>query len=855
MSGIFVRIVEVIFAFSMLVGFLPLLIIVAALIKLDSPGPILFSQRRLGKGLATFTLHKFRTMVEGASQIGSAVTASGDSRITRLGRVLRHLKLDELPQLFNILIGEMSFVGARPEVPEFVQKHFDAYTLIFSRKPGLVDPATLRFTQEADYLKCANDHEKEYLERILPQKINLSVRYVQRRSVWSDLWLLAVTVPVILFANSGWELKTWQDIKCEFSFLYRLSKRDLIKWSMDIAALLGAGLGAFVIVNPGQANIVPAVLAVWILVQGCALLLMGIPGQFWKFFSFQDVRRLCLAVGLGTLGSLPAALTFFGSLDGVRVFFVDTVLSVVFLCSLRGIRRMQYDRSRRGKGKPILVVGASDQAEPLIRQLGRDGALRLDSLAAFCPDELRGDRSFIHDTPVYSRYHALRESGVLDRIEEIHVIGDPGGCNHSMDLLMEARHRGILIRAVPQVWFSKDWRVAPVAEVNTNGLLNRKPIVTDCRRLIRGYRDKCVLVTGGAGSIGSQIVRAVAEQRPAKIVAIDLSENNLCYLDEELRTLHPEIYFQPEVGDILDAHFLEQVLQREQPDFVFHAAARKHVNFMETRVDEAVRTNVEGTLRLARAVQRAGTGVFVLISTDKAANPQNVMGATKLLAEKLLRTLASEGNTRFAVVRFGNVLGSEGSLLPILRRQIARGGPITITHRDASRFFITIREASELVLQAGTLTHGGEVFVLEMGEPVGILNLARNVAALYGKDLDELGVKYTGLKPGEKLSETLWNAGEVSAPTEVPGIYAATHSQEITVPDLSRLEELCLAATLGNKERSLQGLLDLVPEYMPSMEACQVLGTRNGDLGEEDERMHPVDSVGSQAGHAGGYDS
>jgi FlaA1/EpsC-like NDP-sugar epimerase len=309
---------------------------------------------------------------------------------------------------------------------------------------------------------------------------------------------------------------------------------------------------------------------------------------------------------------------------------------------------------------------------------------------------------------------------------------------------------------------------------------------------------------------------------------------------------HPEVIFHPEVGNILDAYRLEEVMHGEKPDFVFHAAARKHVTFMETAVDDAVRFNVEGTYRVALAARAAGTKTCIFISTDKAVNPLSVMGATKLLAERVLRLSARGGSTRFAVVRFGNVLGSDGSILPILQRQIARGGPVTITHPDVERFFITVREASELVLQAGGMATGGETFILEMGEPIRITELARHVAAVHGIDIDELGVTITGLKPGEKLTEQLWNLDEAPVFSSMPGIVMTRARTDDKLPSLDALNDLFRRAELGDAAGTLNHLVTLVPEYTPSLEAIRASAGRRPRLVQTETSISGAPEAGKQ---------
>ncbi len=803
----------------------PVFALVAISVKLKQSGPILFRQERMGRDMKPFTLYKFRTMVIGAARMGPSVTGPDDARVTAWGRLLRRFKLDELPQLVNVLRGDMSLVGSRPEVSAYARLFPEKFSRILTRRPGLVDPATLHYSNEAAQLAAGEDPEREYLEVILPHKLAVSEAYAERRTLWTDLGFLAATIPII-FLGDVLVLGIWRQIRRELRYVLGLGRFDLLKLALDMIALSAAGVGAWMLTFPGTPEIGLRLLPGWLLVQGASLFILRVPVQFWKFFGFSDLRRLALAVGLGALACAPFTLIALGAAGGVRVLVVDGLLALAALVALRAARRARYEAEIPKHATPILVAGSSDRVEPLIREMLRSRTIGLRPLAVFCPGEVESVRNLCHDVPVFSDYGELSESTCFSRIEEIHVVGDPADLPQGTDLLLAAKHRNLCVRTVPPVWASRDWRARRASDADSHGVLTRQPIVTDLSRLGAVYQGKTVLVTGGAGSIGSQIVRSLAEAGAARIAALDLSENGLCYLAEEIRSTHPEVVFHAEVGNILDARRLEEVMFEEKPDFVFHAAARKHVNFMETAVDEAVRFNVEGTYRVAQAARAAGAKTCILISTDKAVDPTSVMGATKLLAERVLHFTAAEGSTRFASVRFGNVLGSEGSILPILRRQIARGGPVTITHPDVERFFITVREASELVLQAGGMATGGEIFILEMGEPVRIAELARHVAAVYGMDLDELGVTITGLKPGEKLTEQLWNRDEAPVSSSVSGIAMARARADGGLLDADALADLFRHAERGDAAGTLGRLVALLPEYTPSLYAIKAAAER-----------------------------
>lgn len=359
-------------------------------------------------------------------------------------------------------------------------------------------------------------------------------------------------------------------------------------------------------------------------------------------------------------------------------------------------------------------------------------------------------------------------------------------------------------------------RLRRVCEVRPEDLLGRRPVDLACSGLREIPRGP-VLVTGAGGSIGSELCRHIARRQPAALIGVDQSESALYEIDRELQTLHPHVRFYPEIGDIRDARRVEEIFRDYAPRSVYHAAAYKHVPLMEAHLFEAVTNNVFGTRNVARAAAESGVRDFVLISSDKAVRPANVMGATKRLAELVVLSLAGACRTRFVAVRFGNVLGSSGSVVRVFQEQIARGGPVTVTHPEMRRFFMTTPEAAQLVLEAGAMGRQGEIFVLEMGEPVRIVDLARKMIVLSGfKPGRDVEIEFIGIRPGEKLFEELSAYEENTVPTPHPQIRVLAGAA-VPASEFSRgLEALRSAIEARDAVSAIHCLEQLVPDYHPS---------------------------------------
>ncbi len=504
----------------------------------------------------------------------------------------------------------------------------------------------------------------------------------------------------------------------------------------------------------------------------------GLYKGMWRYASLPDLKRIAMAVGLAAL-AVPVLVYMLQLARPVprSVLIMDPVLLLLIMGGSRILYRGWKERRLYNlasmSGRPVLVLGAGDAAVSLIKELTRSTEWRVVGLLDDDPRKmgllLQGQRILGQLTDLE---HWSRELEV-----ETAIVAMPGASHsrrrRAVDLCTAAGVKALTVPAMEDLVGGKV-TISQVRRVELDDLLGRDPVELDMDGL-HGWLDRrVVLVTGAGGSIGSELCRQLARFQPERLVLLDHSEFALYQIQQEFRDRRPDLPVVCAIGDVKSGERVRQVMEAQRPSVVFHAAAYKHVPLMEEEnAWEAVRNNALGTLVLARAAQAAGVEKFVLISTDKAVNPTNVMGATKRLAEMICQALQGTDGTRFVMVRFGNVLGSAGSVIPRFKEQIERGGPVTVTHPEIMRYFMSIPEASQLVLQAGLMGRGGEIFVLDMGEPVKIVHLARDMIRLSGFSESEIRIVFSGLRPGEKLYEELLADDEQTLPTPHPKLRIA----------------------------------------------------------------------------------
>ena len=559
----------------------------------------------------------------------------------------------------------------------------------------------------------------------------------------------------------------------------------------------------------------------------------GMYRGIWRYASVADLQRIALAVGLSTLMIAMVLLMLPHQEPPVprSVLLLDPILLILILGGSRLGYRVWKERRLRNvlgsPGMPVVILGAGDAAADLLKNLARAGDWRV--LGLFDDNPAKRGRQ-IQGVNVLGALEDLVDVAARLGVERA-IIAMPSASHQSRRHALEiCRRAGLQALTVPsyQDLMSGKVTVSQVRNVELDDLLGRDPVLLDESRLQEWIRGRSILVTGAGGSIGSELCRQIARFEPARLVLYEQNEFALYNMEQEFAEQHPQIGLRCVIGDVKNSARLAETLAAHRPQLLFHAAAYKHVPLMEQdNAWEAIQNNVLGTWRVAEAAIAYGVEKFVLISTDKAVNPTNVMGASKRLAEIVCQGLQGKNATCFVMVRFGNVLGSTGSVIPKFRQQIARGGPITVTHPEITRYFMSIPEAAQLVLQAGFMGAGGEIFVLDMGEPVKIVDLARELIRLSGYAEADIGIQFTGLRPGEKLYEELLADGEQTLPTPHPKLRIVKSRAATDARWIAGLLAWLRRDNPG-AEQVRQELAARLPEYAPPASAGPQ-GANQGD--------------------------
>ncbi len=555
---------------------------------------------------------------------------------------------------------------------------------------------------------------------------------------------------------------------------------------------------------------------------------MGLSRGWWRYASLADALDILKATLLASL-IVMIYLFFVHRLEGIprSVLLLDWLFTFCALAGVRFFIRMVRERyldsllffvSNQHPQINTLIIGAGETGQTIVREIRKNELLKYKPVG-FIDDDPNKFRARFQGLLVLGTHTEIIKVCHKYNIDHI-IIAIPSATAQQMRAIVEScQQSGVSFKTLPGVSDLIDGKVSiqQIRDVDLNDLLGRRPIQLDTTRIERYLRGKVVLITGAAGSIGSEICRQVIRFAPAQIMLLDNSESPLFHIEQELLESHPEQNISTHLCDVRDRTRTNNIIADKRPQVIFHAAAYKHVPMMERNPAEAVNTNVRGTRIVADSATEHGVETFVLVSTDKAVNPTNVMGATKRAAEIYIQSLAQQQKTtRFTTVRFGNVLGSSGSVVPTFKDQIKKGGPVKVTHPDITRYFMTIPEATQLVLQSGSMGEGGEIFLLDMGEPVKIVKLAEELIRLSGfTPYEEIDIEFTGLRPGEKLYEEMLLAGEDVKPTDHASIHIAKAEQSDQSAVLALMEELYELQRELDRKGLVNALQKMVPEYTP----------------------------------------
>ncbi|HVQ38833.1 MAG TPA: polysaccharide biosynthesis protein [Pyrinomonadaceae bacterium] len=845
----------------------PLLGLMAILIALTSRGPIFFRQDRVGLNGRLFKLYKLRTMR--ASNEGFRLATQGDPRVTLVGSLLRKLKLDELPQFWNILKGDMSLVGPRPEVPQYVNLNNPRWRRVLSVRPGLTDHLSLLLANEEKLLsECKTDPEHFYLKTLQPFKIRGYLEYLEQRTWRTDLKVLLNTATIVVFrgdaslptvdqismletrnngrnghhSSSKSTLDTTVGQAAMNSDNDPSTKKPRLWWkpfqtkpaqfALDLLVLVCVFAFTyllrfdFAIPKHEFVNALTQLPYV-VLIQFAALCLSGAYAFIWRYIGMSEIKTFLKAAGWSVLPILVLRLALPAQFQSWRVplsiIVMDTILAFGGVLGLRVVRRGLYEQYEKrpktnaatnGNRKAVLLIGA-----------GRAGMLAAREIMGHHETDLEV-KGFIDDDPnkLGSMIHGIKVLGPtrdlplwVPKLKIDHVVitmaGIPGP--YIREIAEFCERIPVKVRIIPGLYdiLRGKVEVSRIRDVEIEDLLGRMPVKLDVEDMRRFLADKTVMVTGAGGSIGSELAQQVAEFQPASLLLVERSEFALFEIEREMTEAWPDLPIVQLVADVGDEGRMRAIFKKYHPQVILHAAAHKHVPIMEDNIAEAVKNNVLATHLLGVLAGEFGAEAFVLISTDKAVRPTSVMGASKRFAELVVQDLDKRFLTRYVAVRFGNVIGSTGSVITVFQKQIRKGRPITVTHPDMVRYFMTIREAAQLVLQASAMGQGGEIFILDMGEPVRILDLAKHMLNLSGlKPFVDVDIVFTGIRPGEKLIEELQITEESMNKTRHPKIFigkiAAYPQEKVRIA----LDHLAVLSKNGHETELRNYLGELLPE-------------------------------------------
>lgn len=565
--------------------------------------------------------------------------------------------------------------------------------------------------------------------------------------------------------------------------------------------------------------------------------------SLWEYASIEELMKVVAAIVIANIISI-----FYLIIMGLSLYFGVYLISVLLEITLVGGSRFSYRFFRRIKqhrnilkqnyDKNVLIIGSGSTASMIATEI-KNHPETYGQIVGYVDDDNSKIGNSIAGIKILGNRHEIYGICRKYGIDEIILAIPTMNKQDVREILTECKRTGAKVRIIPGIMEIIDGKVSmsQIREVEIEDLLGRDPVNLNVKEIATYIEDKTILVTGGGGSIGSELCRQIIKYNPKQLIVVDIYENNAYDVQNELqRQYGDDLNLDVLIASVRDRECIYNIIKEHQPDVIFHAAAHKHVPLMERSPIEAIKNNVFGTKNVAEAAHELGVERFVLISTDKAVNPTNIMGASKRMCEMIIQGLAKQSKTKFVAVRFGNVLGSNGSVIPLFKQQIKEGGPVTVTHREIIRYFMTIPEAAQLVIQAGAIAKGGEIFILDMGEPVKIYDLAIDLIRLSGLEPhDDIEVRVTGLRPGEKLYEELLMSEEGLTDTKYKKIYVGSPA-EIDYAVLKKSFKQLEVIMKNNDSEELIDMMQLmVPTYMPNQEV-----NKTGQHKEEGSKKYKV---------------
>jgi len=731
----------------------------------------------------------------------------------KFNRILHFTGIDSWPLLFNVLKGDLSLIGPKPEKPEVVKAYTESQRQVLSVRPGIWGPQR-NFDEDlknGDNIDPSNGQEY-YRNHVIPERLKEELYYVHSKGLGKDIRVLAD-----LLKQSIHNLIHEQ--------LMKEAKSRNLFFPIDLLFVIFAYLLAYLLrfdwnVPSDQYLILFKSLPIVIICRMGLFYYFGFYKNLWKYLGVRDLLTIIYACTVSSI-LIITAIFLIGIYSHSRsIFLIDWITCIFFIGGSRLVIRLFNENVSLGNKirKNVLIIDAGDVGEMLLRMLGVNGKNKY-TVVGFIDDNNHKHGMTIHGVKVLGSCEDIPELVPLFRIDEVLIATVQLSSEEMRRILRYCKQAEVRHRIVPAVndVLSGSVRLSKFRKVDISDLFGRQPVELDLSAIQNFLCGKRVLITGAGGSIGSELCRQIVEYGPDCLIMVDKNENYLheirCELDAQVASLR--VYCS--LSNITNERTQSKIFRTYKPEIVFHAAAHKHVPLSEENPEEAIWNNIVGTKVMASLARKFGVTDFVMVSTDKAVNPTSIMGVTKRCAELVVQAYSQKSNTKYVTVRFGNVLNSNGSVIPIFLKQIERGGPVTVTHPEVERYFMSISEAVQLILQAVTMGKKGEILFLDMGKSIRIVDLANDLIKDAGmKPGEDIQLKFTGLRPGEKLFEELVGRDEESIPTSHSSIKTLKSNHVMDLASITQhIEDLTVSGHKISHEKLIKKLQKIVPEYTP----------------------------------------